>query len=227
MPRGIEAVVEDVVGPNEEGTGWCVTLRIGGGSRLLLRCEAELEPTGLAENDVGEPVPVDDVPPPEERRDRIELRLVTDIADGIDAARVAATVERELLDLVGEASVSTEAERHWSDPFNYELTVTVEPMDDPVTALRELAEAGGDGWISCSDDGWRCDLWWSDAEDEDAEFLVPEVRGAEVVFLPWRSPRRRPEAERPLVEVQVPGTVDEPRELDGGPLDPEPGDEEA
>lgn len=224
-------MVEDVAGPNEEGTAWNVMLRIGDDCKLLVRAEAELEPSGLAEDEQGEPVPADDLPLPEERRDRVELRLVTDITNGIDAARVAAAVERELLELVGAATVSIEAERHWSEPFNYELDVTIEPMDDPVTALRELAEAGSDGWLSCADDGWRCDLWWSDTEDEDAIFLVPEIRGAEVVFLPWRSPRRRPEADRPLVEVQVPGSVEEPSELDSGPLDPgpldpEPGDEE-
>ena len=84
------------------------------------------------------------------------------------------------------------------------------PLDNPVEALRLIAEAGGRGWIACRDDGWRCDLWWSAAGDEGAVFLAPEVHGAEVAFLPWTSPARRPESERPLVAVDVPESVEEP-----------------
>ncbi len=96
--------------------------------------------------------------------------------------------------------------------------MTINPLDDPVEALRRLTDAGGDGWLSCRDDGWRCDLWWSNAIDEDAVLIVPEVHGAELAFLPWRSPRRRPDEERPLVVVD---------DVPGATLDPEPGDEEA
>jgi hypothetical protein len=69
-----------------------------------------------------------------------------------------------------------------------------------VEALRALVAAGGDRWLSCRDDGWRCELWWH-AEEHEPGFLVPEVRGAEVLFLPWSSPALRPEDERPLVTV--------------------------
>jgi hypothetical protein len=226
---GTEGVVEEIAGPNEDGTGWSVTLRLGetgGADSLVLLAEDDLEATGLAEQEDGERVILEDLPSRAQLRDVIELRLVTEITNGIDAARVAATVERELLELIGSARVSIEAERHWSEPFNYELEVTIEPLDDPVLALRELAEAGGDGWLSCRDDGWRCELWWSDSEDDNSMFVVPEVSGAELTFLPWRSPRRRPEAERPLVAVHVPKYVEEPPELDTE-LDAEPGDEEA
>ena len=226
MPRpGSEGVVEGVAGPNEDGTCWAVTVRLGDPSAtdsLVLLAESDLEPTGLAEDENGVRVALEAVPEPDEPRDRLELRLVTDITNGIDAARVAAALERELLELIGAATISIEAERHWSDPYNYELDVTIEPVDDPVVALRELAEAGRDGWLSCRDDGWRCDLWWSDTEDDDAIFVAPEVRGAEITFLPWRSPRRRPEEERPLVDVRLPSTVEEPQELDTEPGDEEP-----
>ena len=220
---GTEGVVEEITGPNEDGTGWIVTLRLvepAGADSLVLLAEEDLEGTGLAEQENGERVILEDLPQREQLRDLIELRLVTEIANGIDAARVAASVERELLQLIGSARVSIEAERHWAEPFNYELEITIEPLDDPVLALRELAAAGDGGWLSCRDDGWRCDLWWSDTEDDDSFFVAPEVRGAELTFLPWRSPRRRPEAERPLVAVQVPERVDDQ-------LDAEPGDEEA
>ena len=59
----------------------------------------------------------------------------------------------------------------------------------------------------------------------------PEVYAAEIAFLPWTSPDRRPESERPLVSVNVP--QDPPEEPPGGaveeepPSNPEPGDEEA
>ena len=46
--------------------------------------------------------------------------------------------------------------------------------------------------------------------------IVPEVHSAEVALVPWSSPCRRPDAERPLVTVDLPE-----------PSDPEAGDEEA
>ena len=124
--------------------------------------------------------------------DLLELRLFTEITDGIEAARVAERIEQELVDLLGGATVTIEAERHWSEPYNYELAVGVTPHGDAIEALEILAEAGGNGWLACSDDGWRCDLWWSSARDPDAMLVVPEVHGAEVAFIPWSDPSRRP-----------------------------------
>jgi hypothetical protein len=221
-----EAVVENVAGPNEEGTGWLLTLRLGsaGDAREpVVVGEGSVEPTGLTENDAGERVPLGAGPAAEDPGDRLELRLFTEITDGIDAARVAETIERELTDLLGGASVSTEAERHWSEPYNYELGVTVIPHGDPVEALEILAEAGGNGWLACSDDGWRCDLWWSATRDPDAMLIVPEVHGAEILYLPWSDPTRRPVDDRPLVVVAV--ADDEPEDPDHS--DPQAGDEEA
>ena len=71
------------------------------------------------------------------------------------------------------------------------------PHGDPVEALEILAEAGGNGWLACSDDGWRCDLWWSATRDPDAMLVVPEVHGAEIVYLPWSDPTRRPDRRSP------------------------------
>src|SRR5262249_4434553 len=155
--------------------------------------------------------------------DRLEPRLFTGMADGIEAARVAERIEKELSDLVGGATVEIEAERHWSEPYNYELAVTVTPQGDPVEALEILAEAGGNGWLACTDDGWRVDLWWSAARDPDAMLVVPEVHGAELAFVPWSGPSRRPDDERPLVVVPV--DDDEPEEPDVS--DTQAGDEEA
>jgi hypothetical protein len=210
---GSEGLVEETAGPNDEGTGWNVTVRLGGtegGDSLILLPEIGLETTGMGENERGERIILDDLPQPDELRNCLELRLFTEITDGIEAARVAETIERDLVELLGGAGITIEAERHWSEPYNYELSVLVRPLDNPVDALRAIAEAGGRGWIAVRDDGWRCDLWWSATADEDAILLVPEVHGAEVAFLPWTSPARRPESERPLVAVEVPETVDEP-----------------
>ena len=212
-----EGVVEEVVGPNEDGTGWNVSVRVrqpDAGDSLLLLSEADLDSTGFTEDDEGERYSLQLLPEPDELKDRVELRLFTNIADGIDAARVAEDIEQELLDLIGEAAILIEAERHWSEPFNYQLTITIEPSGDPVAALQRLADAGGDGWLSCIDDGWRCDLWWSATADEAAAFIVPHVRGAELAFLPWHSPAKRPIDERPLVAVHVQPTLDEPPELE-------------
>ena len=148
---GGEAVIEEVAGPNEEGTSWLLNLRLRddeSGEPVVLD-EVDVEPTGFAENDVGERVPLGaDDPMHGEPADRLELRLFTEITDGIEAARVAETIERELADLLGGATVTIEAERHWSEPYNYELAVSVVPHGDPVEALEILAEAGGAGWLA-------------------------------------------------------------------------------
>jgi hypothetical protein len=220
---GIEALVEEVAGPNEDGTSWLLTLRVRGGDgrEPVVLDQDEVEPTGLMENEVGELV---ELAGGEEAADRLELRLFTEIADGIEAARVAERIELELADLLGGATVAIEAERHWSEPYNYELAVTVRPDGDAVEALEILAEAGGNGWLACRDDGWRCDLWWSATRDPDAMLVVPEVHSAELAFVPWSDPSRRPEDERPLVVVAVADDV--PEELEPPDSDSQPGDEE-
>jgi hypothetical protein len=179
-------VVDDVVGPTEDGAGWAVAVRIG--AALWVLPEEELVATGPSS--AGS----------RERVDTLQLRLVTDLTDGIEAAQVAERLDAGLRLVVGPAVLSIEAERHWAEPYWYELEVAVRPLGDALTAFRALAAAGGDGWLSCRDDGWRCELWWN-AEEDEPGFLVPEVRGAEVTFLPWSSPARRPDTERPLVSV--------------------------
>jgi len=202
LQAGEEAVVDEIAGPNEEGTGWVLTLRAPGRDSLLLD-EGDLEPTGLEEDEQGERVPLGAGPSAEDLQDRLELRLFTEITDGIEAVRVAESIEHELSDLLGGVNATIEAERHWSEPYNYELWVEVTGLGDPVEALQILAEAGGEGWLACRDDGWRCDLVWSSTRDPDAMLVVPEVHAAEVSFVPWSSPARRPESRRPLVSVPL------------------------
>jgi hypothetical protein len=213
LRSGAEGVVDDVAGPNEAGTAWTVSVWVDdasrGGRSLSVVEEGELEPSGLAEGANGERLPVDALHEAAERRTVLQLRVVTPITDSAVAAQVAELIESSIRELVGPAGISVEAERHWSEPFHYELDLFVEPYGDAVAGLRALAEAGEDGWLSCTDDGWRCDLWWS-RPDDDSVFLAPEVSGAEVSFVPWDSPVRRPESERPLVAVQVADGFDEP-----------------
>ena len=225
---GEEAVVEEVAGPNDAGTGWLLTLRLpseAGADSMVVLAEEDVEPTGFAESPSGERVLLD----PEDPGpiDFLELRLFTEIADGTEAAKVASTIEHEIPALLGEATVTTEAERHWSQPCNYELAVSVGNLADPVEALQILAEAGGDGWLACRDDGWRVELFWSASRDPDAMLIVPEVHAAEIAFLPWSSPARRPEGERPLVSVDVPQEPpEEPPRPDAEAVeDPEPPEE--
>jgi hypothetical protein len=179
-----DGVVEEVVGPTDSGSGWAVTVRIGDG--LYVVPEDDLESTS--------PIGDEQI----ERLDTIELRLVTELTDSVEAARTAERIDEAVRLVVGPAILAIEAERHWAEPYFYELDVSVRPLVDAVSALRALVDAGGDGWLSVQDDGWRCDLWWNAVQDEPG-FLVPEVRGAEVSFLPWSSPALRPESERPLV----------------------------
>jgi hypothetical protein len=227
---GAEAVVEEVAGPNDDGDGWLLTLRLctqGPGDSMIVLAEDDLEPTGYGEDAGGQRVPLAGLTERPDPADCLELRLFTEITDGIEAARVAHSIEQEVAVLVGGATVSTEAERHWSEPYNYELAVTVVPDGDPVEALEILAEAGGNGWLACRDDGWRCELWWSSTRDPDAMLIVPDVHAAEITFLPWSSPARRAEEERPLVDVDVPDeTPDEPAHAEEDASDAEPGDEE-
>ena len=231
--RGSEGVVEEIAGPDEEGTGWSVTVRIGEGGRHRFARAASPRTIsrrpGWARTTAASGSSSSSLPLPGDPRNRLELRLFTEITDGIDAARVAETIERELVELLGGAEVTIEAERHWSEPYNYELGVIVHPLDNPVDALRLIAEAGGRGWIACRDDGWRCDLWWSATRDEGAVLLAHEVHGAEVAFLPWTSPARRPESGAAAgrgraSRVGRGARLDEAEEELG---DPEPGDEEA
>jgi hypothetical protein len=201
-----EGVVDDLAGPDEAGERWMVSLWVDdparGGRSLWVVAEDELETTGFAESHEGNRVPVDAVPAAGERRSAVTLRVVTPLTDSSVAAQVAEQIEHAIRELVGPCRLTVEAERHWWAPYHYELDVVVEPHGDPVDALRSLAEAGAGGWLSCTDDGWRCGLWWSQP-DEDSVFLAPEVQGAEVSFVPWDDPSRRPESERPIVAVQV------------------------
>jgi len=209
---GAEGVVDDLAGPNEAGTAWAVSVWVDDAARgraLRIVEEAEVEPTGLAEGPDGERLAASALRDPAERRTTLRLRVVTPLTDSAVAAQVAELIESSIRELTGPAGISIEAERHWADPFHYELDVFVEPFGDPVAGLQALADAGGEGWLTCTDDGWRCDLWWS-RPDDDAVFLAPEVSGAELAFLPWDSPARRPETERPLVAVQVAEGFDEP-----------------
>src|SRR5262249_47772106 len=147
-----EGVVDDVAGPTEDGSGWAVTLRIG--DKLLV----------LPEDDLEAVVVNADLPP--QRVDSLELRLLTQLADGVQAARAADRVDDGLRAVVGPAILTIVAERHWAEPYFYEFDVSVRPLGDAVEALRALVAAGGDRWLSCRDDGWRCDLWWHADEVE-------------------------------------------------------------
>lgn len=183
-----EGVVEDVVGPTEDGRGWACAVRAA--DELLVLPEDDLEP-----------IHAQAAPPVDERFDTLQLRLVTELTDGVEAARVAELIEATVREHVGQSIVEIEAERHWAEPYNYELDVSVQPLSNSIDALRVLVDAGGGGWLSCRDDGWRCDLWWNADDEDDPGFLVPEVRGAELTYLPWESPARRPEEDRPLVRL--------------------------
>ena len=182
-----EGVVEDLVGPTEGGTGWATAVRVGDALWVLAEDDLESMEPHAARTQA-------------ERYDTLQLRLVTELTDGVEAARVAEQIDATLRELVGPTILEIEAERHWAEPYNYELDVIVRPLGDAIDALRALVDIGGNGWLSCRDDGWRCDLWWN-ADDDDPGFLVPEVRGAEISFLPWESPARRPEDDRPLVKL--------------------------
>jgi hypothetical protein len=229
-----EGVVEEVAGPDDAGTGWTVTVRMTetagsptvSSTTLVSLPESALEATGLMLDGHGRRVPLvrREGAEPEECSDRIELRLFTAVTNGIAAAQVAEEIERELGSVVVDAALTTVAERHWSHPFPYEFAITIEPRDDPLELLGWLALAGDGGWLASRDDGWRFDLWWSSAGVPGAVFLVAEVHGAEVSLLPWRSPVRRREEERPLLAVRLRSGLDIPAAdwLDAEPSDEEP-----
>ena len=82
---------------------------------------------------------------------------------------------------------TTEAERHWAEPVPLRAGREHPAPRRPIEALEILAEAGGEGWLACRDDGWRCNLWWSSSRDLDAMLIVPEVHAAEIAFIRGRA----------------------------------------
>jgi hypothetical protein len=119
-----DGVVEDVVGPTDGGAGWAVAIRVGDALWVL------------PEDDLESITPRADPAP--ERIDVLQLRLASELTDGVEAARVAERIDEELRAVVGPAILSIEAERHWAEPYFYELDVTVRPLGDPLNAFRAL-----------------------------------------------------------------------------------------
>src|SRR4051812_43906756 len=105
---GDEAVVEEIAGPNDDGDGWLLTLRLcreGAGEPMVILAEDDLEATGFGEDAGGQRVPLSALPEQPEPYDCLELRLFTEITDGIEAARVAQSIEHEIGALLGGAAV--------------------------------------------------------------------------------------------------------------------------
>ncbi len=75
-----EGVIEDVVGPTEDGTGWAAAIRVD--DELWVLAEDDLESAGPPAS-----------PAQPERFDTLQLRLVTELTDGVEAARVADLIE--------------------------------------------------------------------------------------------------------------------------------------
>ena len=231
-PEGLtEGIVEELVGANDTGDDWLITVRRprdADRDELVQLAETDLAPTGYALDERGSRVPISELVDEEALRNRIELRLFTSITDGIVASRAADAIEQELAYWIDGAAITILAERHWSAPYDYEFSVTLEELADPVEALELVVEQGSDGWISFADDGWRCDLWWSLPEEGSEGFLVREAHGAKLSFLPWESPRRRPSGERPLIDVDIVERAEREIPLPDPPdgSDTEPGDEE-
>ena len=122
------------------GHGLELTLRLGGtadGDPLMTTARARARVDRARRGRARRRVPLGTIPVADEPRDRLELRLFTEVTDGIDAAAIAETIERELATLLGGATVTIEAERHWPEPFNYELAVSILPHDDPIERARD------------------------------------------------------------------------------------------
>ena len=194
--RASEAVVEEVTGPNDEGTrlerdrsvspGRPSTTRSPSSPRMPWSRRASLT-TRAAQR-----VPVGVLPATAEARDRIELRLFTEITDGIDAARIASEIEEELVELLGDVDVSHGGRASLGRPVQLRAVRDGRPARESRSRRWALlAKTGEGGWLAYRDDGWRCDLWWSASRDPDAILIVPEVHAAEIVFVPWSSPARQ------------------------------------
>ena len=98
-----EGIVEDVVGPTEDGAGWAVSLHVG--DELCV----------LAEDDL-EAVVVHPDPSPE-RVDTLELRLVTELADGVEAARAADRIDEEIRGVItSKGTLDVLLETGWIRP---------------------------------------------------------------------------------------------------------------
>jgi hypothetical protein len=205
---GEEGVVDGYASANEAGTGWSLFVWIdesarGEGDVLWVFDEDELESRGVSVDTEGRPIPLDPgIDPPQELHDEIHLRLVTGITDSSEAGAVKARVEDELVALIRPTFISVEVTRHWEEPFHHELDTTIEPGHDSVAALRRLMTSGRGGWAAVEDDGWLVHLHWARGAETSESFLVPEVEWAQMHLFPWDSPKRRDEAERPLVSLR-------------------------
>ena len=230
-PAGAEAVVEEIAGPNEDGTGWLLTVRLEGdegGREPVVLDEARRRADGLRRTRWASASRSRRAS--EEPGDRLELRLFTEITDGIEAARVAERIEEEVADLArrrdghdrGRAAlvgaVQLRARRHGGaarrpgrgarDPRRGRRQRVAR-----VPATTAGAATSGGARRATPTPCWSC-----------RRCTAPRL-----AFLPWSSPARRPDDERPLVVVAV--ADDEPEEpaseSDEDASDAQPGDEEA
>src|SRR5262249_58301135 len=114
---GVEGVVDDVAGPDDDGLGWAVQVWVEQperGRTIWVVAETDLRPTGYAEGPDGERLPLNAVPPAAERRTLMQLRVVTSVTESSVAAEVAENIEESVRDLVGHCRIAIEAERHWA-----------------------------------------------------------------------------------------------------------------
>jgi hypothetical protein len=198
---GQEAVIHSISNPNERGTSWLYLVWIDEpeptGRVLWVVDQSDLTSLGLLEHDDGRRDPLPASPSPDEMHDEIYLRLVTDIRDETAARHVADAAAAALRRLVRVQTLDVEAERHWHEPFYYEVRLRLEVEGDVLAAFDRIIAEADSGWTRVDDDGWRCDGTWSQRDAESGSVLLdPQVEYAEIVASPWETVERRPAAQR-------------------------------
>ncbi len=193
---GAEGIVDEYVGPAEDGNGWELLVWISEPGEpdpvLWVFREDELVSTGLlaASEDGGERIPLDPAVSPPELEDELGLWLGTDLTSASQAVDASAEIADALEALRSLPEAVVELERRHEEPLTFDLHVRIRAGTAGFEALCALLALRPDGWIAFEDDGWRLGASWSrDAAAPGASLLTTAAVHAEVALLPWSHTR--------------------------------------
>ena len=226
---GAEGVVSQYYEPSEDCSRWLLFVELpypdGHEDSMLdgqpvtlaaVLAEDDLESTGFQAGGDGSRQPLDPTPPSELRDElQLSLMLFPEQIRGRAAARGFADALlpriRALVEL-DEISYSVAYERLGTLP-TAQIGFRLAPVGSGFAAFQALGACVDSGWYSSDDDGWRCELYWSqEYANEGTVFLAPEVDSAVIQLEPWTSLARRPASER-LPEVHEPRFDEELAEI--------------
>lgn len=192
---GSEAVVLGYSGPNEEGTGWEVSLSVDDsasptGLRVWVLEERQIAATGWRVDHLGHRSTIG-LRTPQVSSDEVHLRLATLLTTDEEAMAFERDVRTSLSAFVAEDRIATAIARRREPEFEIELYAALPADGGAIELYNRILALAGTGWDDCDDDGWRRDREWQSAAASGATFIHPAVYYAEIGARPWSSPTRR------------------------------------